>query len=157
MFISILMSAPCLIFSSSPYEIFTVYFSSIQLKRIIIGNSTFRVNFNAAAECCVKKFWNSPNGANRNSPNSRESFSKSVCWKIAVAVISETFRKCIRTYYSNWYALLKSLLRFKNIQCRLLIEPKFGFKNILFYFLSLHVKKFSKFLPPKRRKTLRSY
>ena len=66
---------------------------SIQLKRIIIGNSTFRVNFNAAAECCVKKFWNSSNGANRNSPNSRESFSKRVCWKIAVAVISETFRK----------------------------------------------------------------
>ena len=75
---------------------------SIQLKRIIIGNSTFRVNFNAAAECCVKKFWNSPNGANRNSPNSRESFSKRVCWKIAVAVISETFRKSLRTYYLNW-------------------------------------------------------
>ena len=99
---SILMSTPCLIFSLSPHEIFTVYFSSIQLKRIIIGNSTFRVNFNAAAECCVKKFWNSPNGANRNSPNSRESFSKRVCWKIAVAVISETFRKSLRTYYLNW-------------------------------------------------------
>ena len=89
------------IFSLSPYEIFTVYFSSIQLKRIIIGNSTFRVNFNAAAECCVKKFWNSPNGANRNSPNSRESFSKRVCWKIAVAVISETVRKSLKACISK--------------------------------------------------------
>ena len=130
--ISIIMPAPCLTFSLTLHKIFAVYFSSIQLKRIIIGNSTFRVNFNAAAECCVKKFWNSPNGANRNSPNSRESFSKRVCWKIAVAVISETVRKslkaCISKIFLSFHKLsIKSSFTLESSLLRMM--PWLGFRN----------------------------